>query len=202
MLVQAPSIWKIQKSCWFKYCQVEKLQNHSRWCTVKLKDSKTLLVQAPWNLETQNHVGSSPGKFKNSKPYTAWNVSKYKVFSGPYFPAFRLNTERYEVSVRIQSECGKIRTRKNFVFGHISRSDNGSSILKLKNSKPCWFKYGEVEILRKPFSFKHRQMEKLKFYAGSSTMKLKNSKPYWFKHREIEKLKNCVGSSSVKCKKL
>ena len=27
--------------------------------------------------------------------YTAWKVSKYGVFSGPYFPAFGLNTERY-----------------------------------------------------------------------------------------------------------
>ena len=49
-------------------------------------------------------------------------VSKYVVFSGPYFPAFGLNTERYGVSLRIQSECGKIRTRKNYVFGHFSRS--------------------------------------------------------------------------------
>ena len=32
-------------------------------------------------------------------------------YSGPYFPAFGLNTERYGVSLRIQSECGKIRTR-------------------------------------------------------------------------------------------
>ena len=29
----------------------------------------------------------------------------------------------YGVSLRIQSECGKIRTRKNSVFGHFSRSD-------------------------------------------------------------------------------
>ena len=35
----------------------------------------------------------------------------YSVFSGPHFPGFRLNTERYGVSLRIQSECGKIRTR-------------------------------------------------------------------------------------------
>ena len=34
-------------------------------------------------------------------------MSKYGVFSGPYFLAFRLNTERYFVSLRIQSECGK-----------------------------------------------------------------------------------------------
>ena len=49
-------------------------------------------------------------------------VSKYGVFSGPYFLAFGLNTERYGVSLRIQSECDKIRTRKNSVFGHFSRS--------------------------------------------------------------------------------
>ena len=32
-------------------------------------------------------------------------------YSGPYFPTFWLNTERYSVSLRVQSECGKIRTR-------------------------------------------------------------------------------------------
>ena len=32
--------------------------------------------------------------------------------SGPYFPALGLNTERYSVSLRIQPECGKIRTRR------------------------------------------------------------------------------------------
>ena len=41
-------------------------------------------------------------------------MSKYGVFSGPYFPVFGLYTERFE--------CGKIRTRKNSVFGHFSRS--------------------------------------------------------------------------------
>ena len=54
---------------------------------------------------------------------------KYGVFSGPYFSAFGLNTERYSVSLhiefecgkvtlRIQSECGKIQTRNNSVWGH------------------------------------------------------------------------------------
>ena len=32
-------------------------------------------------------------------------------YSGPYFPAFELNMERYSVSFRFQPECGKIRTR-------------------------------------------------------------------------------------------
>ena len=31
--------------------------------------------------------------------------------SGPYFSAFGLNTEMYGVSLRIQSECGKMQTR-------------------------------------------------------------------------------------------
>ena len=33
-------------------------------------------------------------------------------FSDPYFPAFGLNTERYSVSLRILSKCGKMRSRK------------------------------------------------------------------------------------------
>ena len=48
---------------------------------------------------------------------------KYGVFTCPYFATFGLNTERYEVSLRTLSECGKIRTRKNSVFGLCSCSD-------------------------------------------------------------------------------
>ena len=47
---------------------------------------------------------------------------RIRSYSGPYFPASGLNTERYGVSLRIQSECRKIRTRENSVFGHFSRS--------------------------------------------------------------------------------
>ena len=35
-----------------------------------------------------------------------------RSFSGPYFPAFGLNTARYGVSLRIQYKYGKVRTRK------------------------------------------------------------------------------------------
>ena len=41
---------------------------------------------------------------------TAWQMCKYGV-SVLYFPAFGLNTERYRVSLCIQSECAKIRTK-------------------------------------------------------------------------------------------
>ena len=54
--------------------------------------------------------------------FTAWKVSKYGVFFGPYFPEFGLNMELYSVNLRIQSEYRKIRTRKNSVFRHFSRS--------------------------------------------------------------------------------
>ena len=36
---------------------------------------------------------------------------RIRSYSGPHFPAFGLNTERYGVSLCIDSECGKIRTR-------------------------------------------------------------------------------------------
>ena len=48
---------------------------------------------------------------------------RIRSYYGPYFLTFGLHTERYGVSLRIQSECGKIRTRKNSVFGHFSHSD-------------------------------------------------------------------------------
>ena len=34
-----------------------------------------------------------------------------RSYFGPHFPAFELNEERYEISLRIQSEYGKIWTR-------------------------------------------------------------------------------------------
>ena len=45
------------------------------------------------------------------RPHSVKSVC-IRSFSGPHFPAFRLNTKRYSASLRIQSECGKIRTRK------------------------------------------------------------------------------------------
>ena len=45
-----------------------------------------------------------------------------EFFSGPFFPVFELNTERYFVSFHIQFECKKIRTR----YAQIFRSDSYS----------------------------------------------------------------------------
>ena len=56
---------------------------------------------------------------------TAWKVSKYGVFSGPYFSTLGLNTER-ERDVEYLSvftrNTGKYGPANNFAFGHYSRS--------------------------------------------------------------------------------
>ena len=40
----------------------------------------------------------------------------FRIFSGPHFPVFVLNTEIYRVNIRIQSKWGKIRTSKTLVM--------------------------------------------------------------------------------------
>ena len=65
---------------------------------------------------------------------------RIRSYSGTYFPAFWLNTERCKVSLHIQSECGKIRTRitPNTVTFYAVRGSNSSSqrvYLNLGNPK-------------------------------------------------------------------
>ena len=45
-------------------------------------------------------------------PFHCVKSVRVRSFSGPYFPTFELNTERYSVPLRIQSEFGKMRNRK------------------------------------------------------------------------------------------
>ena len=49
--------------------------------------------------------------FHNRAKYCLKRI-RIQSFSGPYFAAFRLNTERDGESLCIQSECGKIWPRK------------------------------------------------------------------------------------------
>ena len=55
------------------------------------------------------------------------NVTKHCVKSvqirSYFWSVFSRNPIEYFVSLQIQSECGKIRTRNNSVFGHFSRSE-------------------------------------------------------------------------------
>ena len=78
-------------------------------------------------------------------------MPKYGVFSCPYFPASGLNTEN-ELSLRIQSECGKIRTRKYSVFGHFSHSEKEGFSFKIGkifcSSKSLLFSRGTTRFRR------------------------------------------------------
>ena len=71
----------------------------------------------------------------------------YSEFFGPYFPAFGLNTEIYSVSVHIQSEWGKIRTRETpntNAFHAANWSEKSSQIYgsgSRTNSFKKWPKY-------------------------------------------------------------
>ena len=67
------------------------------------------------NRKMRTKVGSSDSTWEET---AAWKQSKYRVFSGLYFPVFGWNAEIYGVNVRIKSEYRKIRTRKISVFGY------------------------------------------------------------------------------------
>ena len=57
-------------------------------------------------------------------------MSKYGVFSGPYFPVFGLNTVICLTNLCIQSENRKIRTIKNSGFGQFSRGGFESKLCR------------------------------------------------------------------------
>ena len=87
------------------------------------------------NWKYSKHLHSNifiKSKEKYRKIFSMWNVSKYGVISGPYFSAFRLNTERYEVYICIYSKCRTMWTRKNSLFGIFSESKFLNSYFETK----------------------------------------------------------------------
>ena len=73
------------------------------WTWIKIQKSKNLVLEV-----TKGNSGEYSGLRKNT---LREKIPKYRVFFWSFFS-------------RIQSKCVKIRTRKNSVFGHSSRSDN------------------------------------------------------------------------------
>ena len=71
---------------------------------------------------------------------TAWQVSKYEVFSGPYFPAFGLNTVRYSVpySVRMRENMDQKKLRIWTLF---------TQLLLLKEYYRCNGRPSEIEMI-------------------------------------------------------
>ena len=88
-----------------------------------------------------------------SEPFsvTARKASKHGVFSGPYFRIFGLNAEVYSVNLCIQSEYKKIRTRKNSVFGHFSRSVWKQSLQSFQKFSFFILPSAKIQLLRKFF---------------------------------------------------
>ena len=67
-----------------------------------------------------------------------------RSWSGQYFPAFGLNTDRYGVSLRIQSKWEKIRTRITLntdTFYAVTISTNFFSVRTFSSSTSCCFAY-------------------------------------------------------------
>ena len=126
--------WKtcMEQFCFIRYIrQFHKTTNYKRMAELTL--FKTLLQIRQKSREASSRqrdrlpcfIGVSLTDLINF-PLTE-KVSKYGVISGPYLPAFGLNTERYFGFLGIQSECGEIRTRNKSVFGLFTQcSCNGS----------------------------------------------------------------------------
>ena len=78
-----------------------------------------ILHESDFKVETRSTINSaiiSVGRSFVARSFVLTHMHcvisvRIRSYSGPYFPTFRLNTKRYGVSLRIQSECGKIRTR-------------------------------------------------------------------------------------------
>ena len=96
---------------------------------------------------------------------TSWKVSKYGLFSGPYFPAFGLNTERDSISpysVRMRENAEQKKTHIWTLFTQCVYSINWV----IKN------KYIMLE-LRAPWS--HDTVQKMKFLLQISSVNVTKS---------------------------
>ena len=136
-------LWRLDFSCTIfrslLSCRNENKQDSYetalKLCTIFF-EKYTFWQEKCWHVRTCNSEKMKKCKIKETKKlafseneytflvscHTAWKVSKYGVFSGPYFPVFRLNTETYSLNLPIQSEYRKMRTRNDSVFGHVSCS--------------------------------------------------------------------------------
>ena len=114
-----------------------------------------------------------------------------RSYSGSYFPAFGLNMERYRVSLCIQSECGKMRTRitpntdtfLGSVGQQFSREERLESYFKIL-----------FNFLQKQFHFALTIQWKFYFYVLSGKNKLQSIQKIAFYYLLVKALllQNCV----------
>ena len=84
---------------WILRCQLKLEQRHAGYLSLFL--DVFYHITSPWilfiwNMMTLLHCVKSV---------------RIRSYSGPHFPAFKMNTERYSVSLCFQSNCGKMWTR-------------------------------------------------------------------------------------------
>ena len=118
------------KKIWFWVAAGENLSLHEKW-SFPLRVSSVNVTKSIvscgfghiyWSNQKYpySNTAKSRGTFSNSSVRNLCKSRKIhcvkrvliRTFSSPYFPAFGLNTERYGLSLRIQSKCGKIPTKK------------------------------------------------------------------------------------------
>ena len=58
---------------------------------------------------SHSHCGMIESISSYGNTPTAWKVSKYRIFPGPYFHAFGLNTERYSIRMRENTDQERLR---------------------------------------------------------------------------------------------
>ena len=77
-----------------QYFHFKTVQKRAKKYVLKKISFSFHLVKPEWNFLCSEGIQISlrSGIFAN----TAWKVSKYGAFSGPYFPVFGLNTGKYE----------------------------------------------------------------------------------------------------------
>ena len=84
----------------------ELLDSYEPWY-LKKQVVETMKRMKQINETSENHQN----KWYSTRYFRCGRSVRIRSYSGRYFPAFGLNTVVYGVSLRIQSECGKKRTR-------------------------------------------------------------------------------------------
>ena len=70
--------------------------------------------------------------------FTVWKVSVFRVFLVRIFPAFGLSKKIYGVNLLIQSECGKLRTRKTLNTDTFYTVISFTAVYTIKNVHKNW----------------------------------------------------------------
>ena len=114
-----PSEFLNKKSCIIeRYVKnVQTYSNHSgsdKICDIKHANVRNavIVLYSNWSDDYISFLCKSDSgmvKKKNHNLVTAWKVSKYGIYSSPYFPAFQLNMERYSVQMRENTDQKKLR---------------------------------------------------------------------------------------------